>query len=51
VVEVEHWNWLLKKLNELMFRQNIIKKQPLRTFTNTIRFGNVFDGKKKRFQD
>jgi hypothetical protein len=51
VVEVEHRKWLLTKLNELMLKQSIIKKQPLKTLTNTMRFGNVFNGKKKRFQD
>jgi hypothetical protein len=25
LTKVEHWNWLLKKSNELMLRQNIIK--------------------------
>jgi hypothetical protein len=51
VVEVEHWIWLLTKSSELMLRQNIIKKQLLRTLTNTTRFGYVSNGKKKRFQD
>ncbi len=25
LAKVEHWNWLLKKSNELMLRQSIIK--------------------------
>ncbi len=25
LVEVEHWNWLLKKLNELLLKQSIMK--------------------------
>jgi hypothetical protein len=26
MVEVEHWNWMLTNLNELMLRQIVIRK-------------------------
>jgi len=51
VVEVGHWNWLLIKLNELMLRQNVINKQPLKTFMSTTKFGYVPACRKKIFQN
>ncbi len=44
VAKVEHWNWFLTKSNELMLRQNVIKKQPLKTFMSTTKFGYVPNG-------
>ncbi len=34
-----------------MLKQSIINKQPLKTLMSIIRFGYVFDGRKKIFQD
>jgi hypothetical protein len=51
VAEVEHWNWLFTKSNELMLKQSIINKQPQKILMSIIRFGYVFDGRKKIFQD
>jgi hypothetical protein len=51
-VEVKHFNWLLKKLNELMLRQKTMNlKQPLKTLTSTTKFGYVSNGRKRKFQD
>ncbi len=52
LVEVKHFNWLLKKLNELMLRQKTMNlKQPLKTLTSTTKFGNVPNGRKRKSQD
>jgi hypothetical protein len=52
LAEVKHLNWLLKKLSELMLKLGTMNlKQPLNILMNTTRFGYVFNGRKRRFQD
>jgi hypothetical protein len=50
---MQHWIWLLKKLNVNVETKSHKKyeKQPLKTLTSTTRFGNVPNGRNKRFQD
>ncbi len=53
MVEVKHWNWLLKKLNvnvEINSHKKY-EKQSLKTLTSITKIGYVPGGRKKRFQD
>jgi hypothetical protein len=53
MVEVQHWNCLLKKLNvyvETRSRREY-DKQPLKTPTSTTKFGYFPNGSKEKFED